>query len=291
MKEYLDLLNHIVDNSKLKCNRTGVDTYSTFGYYYEIDLQNGFPLLTTKKMKWENIVFEILWFLSGDSSNKFFEKHNIKFWKKWEDENGNLPEAYGRYWRDYPYFEYDCSVGGVGYFKQRFDQFSIMIKELRCNLNSRRVVLTNWYPPSAWTSSLPPCHLMSIFNVQYDILGQPELNLHMTQRSCDVPVGVPYNIAGYALLLEIVSKLTGIKPRFFGHTLVDAHIYVDQTAGVIEQLNRRPFQLPKLIIDDKLNTLENLDDLICNGTTEEILDCFKLEGYESHPFIKFPIAV
>lgn len=318
MKEYLDLLQHVLENGTLKKNRTGVDTISTFNYNYSIDLRCGFPLLTTKKLNWKNILFENLWFLSGDNRVDFLHRHGITFWDPWlepthkygvwndvehkYDYPGVLPEAYGMYWRQYP--GDDCDFSSV-------DQFKAIIDGLKKDPNNRRLVLTNWYPPSAFKAKLPPCHLMAIFNVQwedYEIINvttkqdrqekfitvnkNPVLNLHMTQRSCDVPVGVPYNIAGYAFILELVSHLTGITRGKFAHTLVDAHIYTNQLDGVHEQLHRTPdFNLPTLIISSDIKTLEDVESLIKEGTTEQIMDSFKIIGYDPQPFIKFPVAV
>jgi thymidylate synthase len=290
MKEYLDLLSHALALGTVKKNRTGVDTLSLFNYNYKVDVQKGFPLLTTKKIGWKNILFENLWFLSGDCSNKFFEKHGIKFWKPWEDENGNLPEAYGKYWREFEYVNWGQHVFSsvtVGYF----DQFSWIISELKKNPNNRRLCLTNWYPPNAHNAKLPPCHCFAVFNVQYTNDGTPELNLHMTQRSCDIPVGVPFNLAGYGFLLELFAHLSGLRPKYFGHTLVDAHIYANQLEGVVKQLEREPMDLPKLYISEDIKTLKDLDELIRDGSTDDIMGKFPLVGYQSHPFIKFPVAV
>lgn len=290
MKEYLDLLSHIIKNGTLKKNRTGIDTLSYFDYHYRINIQNGFPLLTTKKIKWENILFETLWFLSGCSKIDFLHKHGIHFWDKWE-EDGYLPQAYGEYWRRFPNILFDEEYPDGLDIDYPFDQFAAIIKELKTNHNSRRMILTNWYPPSAWQSKLPPCHFSSVFNIQYGKDGTPYLCLHMTQRSCDVPIGVPYNIASYAFLLCLVSHLTGFQPQYFGHTLVDAHIYVDQLDGVSKQLKRVPRDLPMLTISGNIKTLEDLDALIRDGSSDDIKNCFKIIGYNPDSFIKMPVAV
>ncbi len=327
MREYLDLLQHIIQVGTLKRNRTGVDTISTFNYNYCIDLRHGFPLLTTKKINWKNILFENLWFLSGDSSADFLHKHGITFWDAWLEDilttvwnddthsyesvpsgRKNLPQAYGQNWRDYPIdpeWEYHC------------DQFRNIIDGLKKDPNNRRLVLTNWYPPLAWSAKLPPCHLMAIFNVQWEykysdldiredehrgkticfspaykeMSSDPVLNLHMTQRSCDTMVGVPYNLAGYGFLLHLVSRLTGIQFGRFAHTLVDAHIYKPHEDAVKQQLSRDPRPLPKLIISDRIQTLEDVDNIIRDGSTEDIMSAFRIEGYNPHPFIKVDIAV
>ena len=195
MRQYVDLVNHIKHNSCIKENRTGIDTLADFGYHYTVDTGCAFPILTTKKISWKNIVIENLWFLGKSRSSEFLHKHGVKFWDPWMDSEGNLPEAYGEYWRNYPL---DTSIVNYPY---PFDQFKHIIETLNKDPNNRRLVLTNWYPPVAWQVKLPPCHLMAIFNV---ICG--ELNLHLTQRSCDVALGVPYNLSGYAFLLHLIAQ-------------------------------------------------------------------------------------
>lgn len=293
MQQYKELLQTILSEGTTKSNRTGEDTLSLFHYSYKIDIRQGFPLLTGKKINFDNIFFELLWFLSGDNKVDWLHKHGIHFWDEWIEDGNKLPEAYGKFWRSYPvHEEHDSPQEYVGHFEhlRGFDQFAIIINELKTNPNSRRLVLTNWYPPSAWTAKLPPCHLMCIFNVQYDSDGSPYLNLEMLQRSCDVPVGVPFNIASYALLLGLVSHLVQIPARYFAHTLVDAHIYKNQLDGVHKYLERDLKKLPCLMVRG-FNTLEELDLIIQHGTTEDIRSCFLLPNYNPHPFIKFPIMV
>lgn len=286
MKQYQELLRHVQSVGTLKRNRTGIDTISTFHYSYVVDLRDGFPLLTAKKINFDNILFELLWFLSGDAKVDWLHKHGIHFWDAWIEEGGYLPEAYGKFWRKFPTHDYRNGI------METFDQFRAIVDSLKNpnSRDSRRLCLTNWHTPCAWNAKLPPCHLFSIFNVQYDEDGEPNLNLEMLQRSCDVPVGVPFNIASYGLLLELVSHLVGIPARMFGHTLVDAHIYVNQFDGVDEYMNRQPGALPKLTISG-LTNLDELDILIRDGTTEEIRSHFTLEGYEPQPFIRIPVAV
>lgn len=299
MQNYLDMLNYILDRGTIKVNRTGVDTISTFAYHFTHDMKTGFPLLTTKKIKWENIVIENLWFLSGSSKWDFLHKHGITFWDAWDEGNGQLPEAYGEYWRKYPDFwkvyirhiNLDLLPNKESWKECYFDQFRAIVEGLNKNRNNRRLVLTNWYPPSAHSAKLPPCHLLSVFNTQYDLEGNPNLCLHMTQRSCDAPIGVPFNIAGYAFLLSLVSHLTNIPPSILSMMLVDCHIYTNQIDAVKTQLQRTPDTLPKLIISDRIKTLSDIDSLIKDGTTTEIMDCFKLEGYNPQPFIKMPVAI
>jgi len=274
MKEYLDIVRYVRDYGVPKSCRSGGETLSVFNYNYVIDLAAGFPLLTTKKIKWENIVMENLWFLSCNSNIKFLHKHNIHFWDAWADTDGNLPRAYAEFWRAFP------NEGEV------FDQWKFIIEEIKRNPTSRRLVLSNWLPPHALTATLPPCHIMSIFNV-----SNQELNLHLTQRSCDVPVGLPFNIAGYAFILSLVAHLTKMTPRKFAHSIVDTHIYTNQLEGVNTQLSRTPTKLPKLSISEHLTSVEYLDELIRDGTTEDIMSHFKIEGYNPQPFIKLPVLV
>lgn len=341
MKQYLDLVQHVLDNGTRKENRTGVDTISTFGYYYEHDLRDGFPLLTTKEVSWKNIVIEMLWFLSGQTDISILKRHGCKFWDAWADPvTGEVPSAYGNFWRHFPVHR----EAGPASLWQRFinfvlrrpcggtepaynDQIAWVLSELKRNPMSRRMVVSAWAPGNAQTSKLPPCHSIFMVNVQNEpwvrldniqerqfsamqgkvgsstVSGEAQrLCLHLTQRSADVALGVPYNIASYALLIHILSHLTGIEPGIFGHTLVDAHIYTakadcsmaeyDHIPGLREQLGREPRPLPKLTIDPSIKSLEDIEALMDPSvTTEEILGKFKLEGYDPHPAIKFKVAV
>lgn len=291
MRQYKDLLQYILNNGTTKPNRTGEDTISTFHYSYVLDVSSKFPILTCKRVPWKSVLFEMLWFLSGDNKVDWLHKHGVHFWDDWIENGKYLPEAYGKFWRKYP-DRLTCDDYPDGYeIGDGFDQFKAIINGLKKDHNNRRLILTNWYPSSAWNAKLPPCHFASIFNTQYNNRGEPKLCLSMTQRSCDVPVGVPFNIASYALLLHIVAKLTGIKPGLFGHTLVDAHIYKNQLEGVKEYLSREHRELPTFSIADDLETLEDLDELIRDGTTEEIMDTFKLWDYNPHAKIDFEVMV
>ena len=273
-----------------KENRTGVDTISAFNINYSIDLKDGFPLLTTKEISWKNIVVENLWFLSGDLHIGLLKKHGCKFWNHWADDDGFVPSAYGNFWRKFP-------VHGEPEYS---DQVKYVLDTIRKNPNSRRMVISAWAPGNAQTSKLPPCHLLFIFNVQYDKDGEPRLCVHLTQRSCDVALGVPYNIAGYSFLLHLFAHLTGMKPGIFGHTLVDAHIYTKKTDGSMEeydhipglreQLGRNPGKLPNLVVDQGIRTLDDVMGLL-DEDTDTILSKFKLEKYEPQPFIQFKVAV
>ena len=299
VRQYLDLVHSVLSKGTRKPNRTGVDTISTFNENYEIDLREGFPLLTTKEISWKNIVVENLWFLSGETHIGLLKKHNCKFWDPWADESGRVPSAYGNFWRHFPVHE---SLGKDGAeAKAAFnDQVAWVLGEIRRNPMSRRLVVSAWAPGNAQTSKLPPCHLLFVFNVQLDARGEPLLCLHLTQRSADVALGVPYNIAGYAFLLELFSRFTGIPAGLFGHTMIDAHIYTskpdgsmaeyDHVPGLKSQLERAPRALPRLKIDPAIRALEDLRPLL-DAETPAVMKHFVLEGYEPHPAISFKVAV
>jgi thymidylate synthase len=293
LKPYIDTVREVLAKGTRKTNRTGVDTLSTFNINYEIDLREGFPLLTTKEISWKNIVVENLWFLSGDTHIGLLQKHKCKFWDPWADADGKVPSAYGNFWRHFPIHD----ERGEASFK---DQIAWVLEELTRNPMSRRLVVSAWAPGNALTSKLPPCHCLFMFNVQHDAEGVPLLNLHLTQRSCDVALGVPYNIAGYALILELFSRFSGIAPGIFAHTLVDAHIYTskpdgsmaeyDHVPGLLRQVERAPRALPRLAIDPRIRALGDLKPLL-EASTDEVLSAFKLSGYDPHPPIAFKVAV
>jgi len=316
MQQYAELVSHVLEFGTRKENRTGVDTISTFGYYYEHDLKEGFPLLTTKKVSWKNIVIELLWFLSGSDKADFLERHGCGFWKPWTDEHGIVSNCYGPAWRQFPVHEFKGYLNTPSHIAAHNDQIRWVVDELKRNPMSRRMVVNAWAPGVAQTAKLPPCHMSFVLNVQNEPTMRPsgagkgeheeynkqQLCLHLTQRSCDVVLGVPYNLASYALLLSLFSRFSGIEPGTFGHSLVDAHIYTskpdgsmseyDHIPGVIEQTNRSPKELPKLVISDKTKTLEDVEALLDPSvTTEEIMGLFVLEGYDPHPEIKFRVAV
>jgi thymidylate synthase len=292
MKAYLDVVREVLEKGTRKENRTGVDTLSTFNINYEIDLREGFPMLTTKDISWKNIVVENLWFLSGDTHIGVLKKHKCKFWDPWADDHGKVPSAYGNFWRHYPVHD-----EGRAAFN---DQVAYAVSELKQNPMSRRMVVLAWAPGNAQTSKLPPCHAMWVLNVQMDEKNEPTLNLHLTQRSCDVALGLPYNIAGYALLLELFGQMSGIKPALFAHTLIDAHVYTakpdgrmaeyDHVPGLKEQLTRAPRALPRLHLHESLRSLEDIPRLLSMDTAS-LMSHFVLEGYEPHPAIKFKVAV
>ncbi len=297
MKQYLDTVREVLETGTRKVNRTGVDTLSTFNINYEIDLAQGFPLLTTKEISWKNIVVENLWFLSGDTHIGLLRKHGCKFWDPWADENGEVPSAYGNFWRNFPVHSPSAQNDPSAQF---VDQLAWVVNELKHNPDSRRLVISAWAPGNAHTSALPPCHAMWVLNVQRDEHGAPRLCLHLTQRSCDVALGVPYNIAGYAFLLEMISRFTAIPAGTFAHTLIDAHIYTakpdgsmaeyDHVPGLREQLTREPGPLPTLTIDPSVQKLDDIAPLL-QADTADLLDLFQLKGYQAHPAISFKVAV
>jgi thymidylate synthase len=292
MEQYLRLVREVLGRGTRKPNRTGVDTLSTFNVNYEIDLAQGFPLLTTKEISWKNIVIENLWFLSGDTRISLLREHGCRFWDPWADEEGRVPSAYGSFWRHFPTHE-----DGRAAFR---DQITWVLAELRRNPMSRRLVVTAWAPGNAHTSALPPCHTLWVLNVQNDERGEPYLCLHLTQRSCDVALGVPYNIAGYAFLLELFAHLSGLRPGILAHTLVDAHVYTsksdgsmadhDHVPGLREQLARAPRPLPRLRISPAIRELADVEALI-HERWETIESHFQLVGYDPWPPIRFKVAV
>jgi thymidylate synthase len=287
MQQYLDLVKYVLENGERKVNRTGVATLATFAYFYKVNLQEGYPLLTTKKMYFDSMLHELFWYLSGEAHVRNLSK-KTKIWDAWADEKGNLETAYGRFWRRYPvpeegiegenwgkkWIKKDKETGG-----RVFDQIQYVLDSLREvkknpeHPNARRLVVSAWHPANAAESKLPPCHYSFCFNV----LGN-KLNCHLTQRSCDIALGVPFNLACYALLTMLVARETGFKPGEFAHTLIDAHIYENHIDGLKEQLKRKPKPLSKISIAKKPLHKLKFDDV-------------KLRKYESHPGIKFNVAV
>ena len=299
MKAYLDVVREVLTHGTRRPNRTGVDTLSTFNWNYEVDLREGFPLLTTKEISWKNIVVENLWFLSGDPRIGLLQKHKCKFWDPWADADGRVPSAYGNFWRHFPVHE-PAAAPGTPPTAGFSDQIAWVLEELKRNPLSRRLVVSAWAPGNAQTSKLPPCHCLFVFNVQLDATGKPWLNLHLTQRSCDVALGVPYNLAGYALLLELFARFSGVPAARFAHTLIDAHVYTakddgsmaeyDHVPGLRLQLEREPRPLPRLTIAPSIKGLSDLGPLL-EASTEEVLRAFPLTGYDPHPAIGFKVAV
>lgn len=270
MRVYLDLVERVLRNGVRKHNRTGIDTIVCFAEHYSVDLRGGFPLLTTKKVNFNAMLYEVLWYLSGEDHIRNLQKHT-KIWDAWADENGNLETAYGRYWRRFPSAQVSPETGK--YEVVEVDQIGRVIELLKTDPTSRRMVVTAWEPGNALSSKLPPCHYTFAFNVI-----ENRLNCHLTQRSGDIAIGIPFNLAAYALLTQILAQEAELDVGFFSHTIVDAHIYVNHVDGLRTQLARTPKPLPKLTIARK-----PVDQL----TFED----FTLEGYTPDPGIKFEVAV
>jgi thymidylate synthase len=279
VKAYLDLVRHVLDHGERKSSRTGVDTISAFAAHYEVDLADGYPLLTTKKMYWASMIRELLWYLSGDDHIRNLREHT-RIWDAWADEDGNLDTAYGHFWRHFPSATKDPEGR---WHVTEVDQIANVLRCLREDPHSRRMVVTAWEPGNAWGSKLPPCHYTYAFHV-----GSGKLNCHLTQRSGDVALGIPFNLAAYATLTHMLAKEVGLEPGRFAHSIVDAHIYTakaDGTQGEMchvdglrEQLTREPMPLSQLRIADK-----PFDQLA--------FEDFELLGYEHHPGIPFKVAV
>jgi thymidylate synthase len=270
MREYLDLVERVLTRGIRKPNRTGIDTLSCFAEHYLVDLSKGFPLLTTKRVNFRSMLHEVLWYLSGEDHIRNLRQHT-KIWDSWADENGNLDTAYGRYWRRFPSARINPETGA--YSVVEIDQIGQVIELLKTDPHSRRMVVTAWEPGNAFSSKLPPCHYTFAFNVQ-----GTSLSCHLTQRSGDIAIGVPFNLAAYALLTQILAQEANLQPGWFSHTIVDAHIYLNHVDGLKEQLTRTPRPLPRLRIARKPIDRLGFED-------------FELSGYEPHEAIKFQVAV
>ncbi len=288
MKEYLKLCKLVLKKGIKKTNRTGIDTISYFGYQMRFDLEKGFPLVTTKKVHFKSIVHELLWFLKGSTNIKYLVDNNVRIWNEWAYLNykkssdfkgedllefarkikddldfakkyGELGPIYGKQWRDF----------------NGFDQIKYIIEEIKTNKESRRMIVSAWNPPEISKMALPPCHVLMHFVVEND-----KLNLQLYQRSADIFLGLPFNIASYSLLLLIISKITGLKPGVFVHTIGDAHIYQNHISQIKKQLKRRPKKLPEIKFTRNVNSIDDLN-----------FDDFKLVNYNHHPLIKGDVAV
>ena len=282
MKAYTDLVKRVLEQGVKKPNRTGTDAISSFAESYRVDLSEGFPLLTTKKMMFRSVVLELLWYLRGENHIRWLRDENdCHIWDAWADENGHVGPIYPVLWRRFPYNCYEeIEFEGVGAaFKKdtrtfkEFDQIRNVIDQLKTNPTSRRLVVSAWHPGLLDQMALPPCHLMFIFNVD-----NGKLNCHLTQRSGDIALGIPFNLACYSALTMIIAKQVGLKPGVFAHTIVDAHIYENHVEGMKEQITREHLPLPTLEIADK-----DIDELT--------LEDFTLKDYKHHPGIKFEVAV
>lgn len=264
MKQYLDLLRHILDNGVVKDDRTGTGTISTFGYQMRFNLEEGFPLVTTKKIHTKSIIHELLWFLKGDTNVKYLQENGVRIWNEWADENGDLGPVYGAQWRSWP--------DGKGGF---IDQISQAVNDIKNNPDSRRIIVSAWNVAQLPDMALAPCHAFFQFYV-----SEGRLSLQLYQRSADSFLGVPFNIASYALLTMMMAQVCGLRPGEFIHTLGDAHLYKNHLEQARMQVEREPRRLPKM----KLNP--EVKDIF--GFT---YDDFTLEDYDPHPHIKAEVSV
>ena len=264
MKQYLDLLRHVRDNGVLKADRTGTGTRSVFGYQMRFNLEDGFPLLTTKKLHLKSIIYELLWFLRGDTNVHYLQEHGVRIWNEWADPDGSLGHIYGYQWRSWP--DYD---GG------HVDQIAQAVDTIKNNPDSRRIIVSAWNVADLDRMNLPPCHAFFQFYV-----ADGRLSLQLYQRSADIFLGVPFNIASYALLLMMMAQVTGLKAGDFVHTLGDAHIYTNHFEQVKEQLSRTPRQLPRMVINPDVHDIFAFQ-----------YEDFSLEGYDPWPHISGKVSV
>ena len=264
MKQYLDLLRHILDNGVVKGDRTGTGTISTFGYQMRFNLEEGFPLVTTKKLHLKSIIYELLWFLKGDTNVKYLQEHGVRIWNEWARPDGDLGPIYGYQWRSWP----DYNGGHV-------DQIRQAVEDIKHNPDSRRIIVGAWNVAQLPEMALAPCHAFFQFYV-----ADGRLSLQLYQRSADSFLGVPFNVASYALLTMMMAQVCGLRPGDFVHTLGDAHLYLNHLDQARLQLTREPRPLPRMIL---------------NPDVKDILDFnyedFTLEGYDPHPHIKATVSV
>lgn len=264
MKQYLDLCKHILENGTEKGDRTGTGTISSFGYQMRFDLQEGFPVLTTKKLSLRAIIHELLWFLKGDTNIKYLQENNVRIWNEWADEEGNLGPIYGHQWRSW-----GKADGG------QIDQIRDVIEQIKTNPNSRRLIVSAWNVGELEEMALPPCHAFFQFYV-----ANGKLSCQLYQRSADVFLGVPFNIASYALLTMMMAQVCDLEPGEFVHTMGDVHIYTNHFEQVQLQLTREPKKLPIMNINS------NVKDIF-----DFVYEDFTLENYEAHPHIKGEVSV
>lgn len=265
MKQYLDLLRHILDHGMEKHDRTGTGTISTFGYQMRFDLEKGFPLVTTKKVHLKSIIYELLWFLQGDTNVHYLQEHGVRIWNEWADPDGELGHIYGYQWRSWP--DYD---GG------NIDQISQAVEAIKHNPDSRRIIVSAWNVADLDRMNLPPCHAFFQFYVSPD----GRLSCQLYQRSADCFLGVPFNIASYALLTMMMAQVCGLRPGEFIHTLGDAHIYLNHLDQVHLQLEREPRPLPRMVINPEVTSIFDFH-----------YEDFRIEDYNPHPAIKGIVSV
>ncbi len=264
MRQYLELLDHVLKNGARKTDRTGTGTISVFGYQMRFDLEEGFPLMTTKKLHLKSIIHELLWFISGETNIKYLTDNGVRIWNEWADAGGNLGPVYGSQWRSWP------AAGG-----RKIDQLSEVIGAIRKSPDSRRHIVSAWNVGEIEKMALPPCHILFQFYV-----ADGRLSCQLYQRSCDIFLGVPFNIASYSLLTLMVAQVTGYRPGEFIHTLGDAHIYLNHVEQVKLQLTREPYKLPRMTINKDVKEITGFG-----------YDDFTLSDYLAHPHIKGEISV
>ncbi len=264
MRQYLDLLDHVLENGTDRGDRTGTGTRSVFGHQMRFDLADGFPVLTTKKLHLKSIIHELLWFLAGDTNIKYLNDHGVTIWDEWADKDGNLGPVYGAQWRSWP----DGKGGTI-------DQIANLVKQIKANPNSRRLIVSAWNPAEVDNMALPPCHCLFQFYVAHG-----RLSCQLYQRSADIFLGVPFNIASYALLTVMVAQVTGLKAGEFVHTLGDAHLYHNHFEQARLQLTRTPHKRPTLWINPEVEDIFGFR-----------YEDFRLDGYIAEPSIRAPIAV
>ncbi len=264
MRQYLDLLRHICENGTDKSDRTGTGTRSVFGYQMRFNLEEGFPLLTTKKLHLKSIIYELLWFLKGDTNARYLQENGVRIWNEWADEDGNLGHIYGYQWRSWP-----------GYDGEFIDQISEAVETIKHNPDSRRIIVSAWNVADLKRMNLPPCHAFFQFYV-----ADGRLSLQLYQRSADTFLGVPFNIASYALLTMMMAQVCGLHPGDFVHTLGDAHIYNNHFDQVREQLSRTPRPLPTMRLNPAVNSIFDFR-----------YEDFTLENYDPLPHIKATVSV
>lgn len=264
MKQYLDLLNRIMTEGTKKTDRTGTGTLSVFGHQMRFNLEDGFPLLTTKKLHLKSIIYELLWFLKGDTNVKYLQEHGVRIWNEWADENGDLGPVYGHQWRSWP----DYNGGTI-------DQISNVIDQIKHHPDSRRMMVSAWNPSEVDQMALPPCHCLFQFYV-----ADGRLSLQLYQRSADTFLGVPFNIASYALLLMMMAQVTGLKAGDFIHTTGDTHLYLNHLDQARLQLTRTPRQLPRMILNKDVKSLFDFK-----------YEDFQLEGYDPWDHISAKVSV
>lgn len=264
MKQYLELLQRIMDEGVVKTNRTGVGTKSVFGHQMRFDLSEGFPLLTTKKVHLKSIIYELLWFISGDTNVRYLQEHGVSIWDEWADADGELGPVYGKQWRSW-----EARDGRV------VDQLAQVVDMIKNHPDSRRMLVCAWNPGEVDKMALPPCHCLFQFYV-----AEGRLSCQLYQRSADTFLGVPFNIASYALLTMMIAQVCGLQPGEFIHTTGDTHIYLNHFEQVKEQLSRSPRALPKMILNPEVKSIFDFK-----------YEDFKLEDYDPYPAIKAPVAV